>query len=157
MIYALDTSTISYYLRGEGRVNENFHQEIITSGNVYTISYFSAYEIMRWLNYKPTRITQFYATKFDLMFKNVSGLADMPGAVWDKAVEVYIALQSKGQLIGDADILIAAYCLVNDYTLVTRNISDFNRIDGLKVVNWFCGHCHAVGLYLLSFLILQFR
>jgi tRNA(fMet)-specific endonuclease VapC len=39
-------------------------------------------------------------------------------------------------VIGDADILIAAYCLVNDYTLVTNNTNDFNRIDGLKLVNW---------------------
>ena len=64
-------------------------------------------------------------------------LADMSAPVWEKAVDVYITLQGKGQLIGDADILIASYCLVNDYTLVTRNTSDFERIDGLKFVNWY--------------------
>lgn len=36
----------------------------------------------------------------------------------------------------DSDILIAAYCIVNDYTLVTDNTSDFERIEGLKFVNW---------------------
>ena len=61
----------------------------------------------------------------------------MPIIVWNKAVEIYIALKQKGKLIKEADILIAAYCLVNGYTLITRNIKDFNRIDGLNFVNWF--------------------
>jgi len=47
-------------------------------------------------------------------------------------------LVEKGTPIGDkdADIFIAAYCMNNDYTLVTDNISDFKRIDGLNYVNW---------------------
>ena len=137
MIYALDTNIISYYLRGEGKVNEYFKREINENGNIYAISYFCAYEIRRWLNYKPTRITRSYATQFDILFQNVCELADMTAPIWEKAVDIHVALQSKGQLIGDADILIASYCLVNDYTLVTRNTSDFERIDGLKFVNWY--------------------
>ena len=139
MIYALDTNTISYYLRGEGRVNEHFQREIIENSNIYAISYFCAYEIQRWLNYKPTRIIRSYAKQFDVLFQNVRELADMPASVWEKAVDIHIALQSKGQLIGDADILIAPYCLVNGYTLVTRNTGDFERIDGLNFVNWYQG------------------
>jgi len=57
--------------------------------------------------------------------------------VWEKAIKIYVSLKSKGQLIGDADILIAAYCLANDFTLVTRNDNDFARIDGLRLVNWY--------------------
>jgi len=137
MIYALDTNIISYYLRDEGRVAEHFKREIQENGNIYAISYFCAYEIKRWLNYKPTRITRSYATQFDILFQNVHELADMSSFVWEKAAEVHIALQNRGQLIGDADILIASYCLVNDYTLVTRNTNDFKRINGLQFVNWY--------------------
>jgi len=61
----------------------------------------------------------------------------MPVEVWDKAADIYISLKQKGQLIRDADILIAAYCLVNNYTLVTRNENDFNRINGLDYVDWY--------------------
>jgi len=45
---------------------------------------------------------------------------------------------NKGTPIGDkdADIFIAAYCIINDYILVTDNVSDFTRIANLKVVNW---------------------
>ena len=63
--------------------------------------------------------------------------SEMPIEIYEKSADIYIALKQKGQLIGDSDILIAAYCLINDYTLVTRNSRDFKRIDGLKSVNLF--------------------
>ena len=33
MTYALDTNTVSYFLRGEGNVDECFSREVIQSGN----------------------------------------------------------------------------------------------------------------------------
>ena len=36
----------------------------------------------------------------------------------------------------DADILIAAFCLHNNYILVTDNIKHFKNIKGLNTVNW---------------------
>ncbi len=42
-------------------------------------------------------------------------------------------LRKEGKLIGDFDILIASTCLYHDLTLLTDNIRDFKRIDGLKI------------------------
>ena len=36
----------------------------------------------------------------------------------------------------DADLFIAAFCIVEGYTLVTANVRHFERIDGLQWVNW---------------------
>jgi len=135
--YVLDTNTVSYFLRGEGDIRKNMKREISEHGNLYSIPFAVFYEVKRWLFYKPTSLLKEYNQKFDTMYQSVEDNADMPFNVWKKAIEVYISLQRKGQLIGDADILIAAYCLVNDYTLVTRNTGDFERIDGLKFVNWY--------------------
>ena len=135
--YVLDTNTVSYFLRGEGNIRENIRYEISERGNSYSIPFAVFYEVKRWLFYKPTKLLNEYNQRFDTMYQSVNDKADMPFSVWKKAIEVYISLQSKGQLIGDADILIASYCLVNGYTLVTRNTSDFERIDGLKFVNWY--------------------
>ena len=137
MTYTLDSNSISYIFRGEGRVNEHFQQEIIKNGNLYTIPLMVFYEIKRWLLYKPNRSLRILDQEFDTLFQSVRHMSDMPLEVYEKAADIYIALKQKGQLIGDADILIAAYCLVNGYTLVTRNTADFNRIDGLNHVNWF--------------------
>jgi len=137
MIYALDTNTISYLLRGEGSVDDNFEHEIINNGNLYAIPYIVVYEIKRWLLDNPSKQLLDFEKSFDLLFKNVENNANMPITVWNKAAKIYISLKQKGQLINEIDILIAAYCLVNDYTLVTRNLKDFKRIDGLNLVNWY--------------------
>ena len=135
--YVLDTNTISYFLRDEGNVRQHVRQEFSDYGNSYAIPFVIFYEAKRWLLYKPTKILKDYNKKFDVLFQGVQDTAEMPIEVWKKATEIYMQLQRKGQLIKDADILIASYCIVHDYTLVTRNKSDFERIDGLKFVNWY--------------------
>lgn len=42
-------------------------------------------------------------------------------------------LRRRGQIIGDPDILIAATAIQHDLMLVTRNLRDFQRIQGLRV------------------------
>jgi len=137
MTYALDTNTISNLLRGEGNIEKNFQQEIIRARNLYAIPLIVVFEIKRWLLDKPTKQLKDFAIQFNLLFQSVEEEADMPAAVWNKAAEIYIELKRKGQLIKEADILIAAYCLANNYTLVTRNTRDFIRISGVNLVNWF--------------------
>jgi len=48
--------------------------------------------------------------------------------------EIYRRLQSTGTLIGANDMWIAATALVYGKGLVTRNISEFQRVAGLTVV-----------------------
>jgi predicted nucleic acid-binding protein len=53
-----------------------------------------------------------------------------------KASEIYSTLKRRGELIGDADILIAASCLVRNMIIITNNENHFRRIDNLPVENW---------------------
>jgi tRNA(fMet)-specific endonuclease VapC len=46
------------------------------------------------------------------------------------------ALENKGQPISGNDLLIAAHALALGYTLVTANMREFSRVDGLKCENW---------------------
>jgi predicted nucleic acid-binding protein len=66
------------------------------------------------------------------------GYFDLP--IWIRAAELFATLRQKGTPIGDenrdADILIAAYCLENQCTLVTDNERHFARIEGLEFTNW---------------------
>jgi tRNA(fMet)-specific endonuclease VapC len=45
-------------------------------------------------------------------------------------------LQQRGLIIGNMDLLIGSIALARNITLVTNNVSEFNRIDGLRVENW---------------------
>ena len=46
------------------------------------------------------------------------------------------ALQTSGTPIGPVDYFIAAHARSLDLTLVTDNIREFSRVDGLKLENW---------------------
>lgn len=46
-------------------------------------------------------------------------------------------LEKRGMPIGAMDLLIAAHALSLGLTLVTHNSKEFDRVEGLKVENWF--------------------
>lgn len=50
--------------------------------------------------------------------------------------ELRVALERAGTPISGNDMLIAAHALTLDAILVTDNVREFERIDGLRVENW---------------------
>ncbi len=66
-------------------------------------------------------------------------LEELPVVTFDsRSAELFDQLSQRSALrkIGRADLLIGTIALVNRATLVTRNLKDFQRIPGLKLVNW---------------------
>ena len=61
-------------------------------------------------------------------------------ALPESAAETYGAiraeLETKGEMIGNNDLWIAAHALTAGLTLVTNNEREFRRVRGLKVQNW---------------------
>ena len=45
-------------------------------------------------------------------------------------------LESRGQMIGDRDCMIAAVARSRRFALVTRNVAELGLVPGLKVENW---------------------
>lgn len=45
-------------------------------------------------------------------------------------------LQSKGNIIGNMDILIGAQAVSRKLILVTNNVKEFRRIENIKIDNW---------------------
>ena len=52
------------------------------------------------------------------------------------AGRVRASLLTVGRPIGPYDILIAGQALARDLTLISRNVREFSRVDGLRVENW---------------------
>jgi len=50
--------------------------------------------------------------------------------------QVRWALEQSGQLIGPNDMLIAAQALACECVLVTANLAEFSRVEGLRLENW---------------------
>ena len=53
-----------------------------------------------------------------------------------QATDIYAGLYKHGELISDADILIAATAVVHGLILITGNVGHFQRIPGLQVLSW---------------------
>ncbi|HOP31285.1 MAG TPA: PIN domain-containing protein [Spirochaetota bacterium] len=131
MIFYLDTNIISYILKNKIQVIDRMHEEI-AKGNMFKIPAISYYEICRGLHVIQN------IDKLNIFRKicNDMGLADITKNTLDIASEIYAELRTKGELIEDADIIIAASCIENNSVLVTNNEMHFKRIPDLKYENW---------------------
>ena len=54
----------------------------------------------------------------------------------DAALSIAEARRRSGSKIGTMDLRIAAIALANNLTLVTRNVRDFELVEGLKLEDW---------------------
>lgn len=45
-------------------------------------------------------------------------------------------LTTRGQIIGNNDLWLAAHARANDWIMVTNNKKEFLRVEGLQVENW---------------------
>jgi predicted nucleic acid-binding protein len=52
------------------------------------------------------------------------------------AADLFLHLETAGQLIGLEDVLIGATALANEAAVVTRNARHLSRIPGLDVIDW---------------------
>ena len=68
-------------------------------------------------------------------------LVEMSRAEWTDDVsrafgEIKAALEARGQRIEDFDVAVAAHAKALDAVLVTDNVSQMARVQGLRVENW---------------------
>ena len=127
----LDSDTLSLYLRQSPKVVVNA-QTYLRQHKKFMFSLITRFEILRGLK----AINAQRRLKDFELFCLINLVLDLTEKIIVKAADVYADLYKKGQLIGDADILIAATALENGLAVVTNNEAHFNRIVGLQVENW---------------------
>lgn len=131
MTYVLDTNIITAILKGNNKVKKRA-QEAILEGKRIFINGISYYEIKRGL-LAANATAQL--RRFDLLCKKFGLMLLDTQSIFDRAAEIYANLRQKGELIKDADILIASVVNSRDFILVSDD-TDFNRIQGLMTENW---------------------
>jgi len=127
--FMLDTDTVSFALRGQGRV------------------------ATRLLDHRPSEICISSITLAELRYgadmrrsRKLHGLIDIfaesmavvpfDSVAADRFGTVATSLARKGAPIGGFDTLIVAHALALRLTLVTNNSKHFDRVTGLKIENW---------------------
>ncbi len=98
----------------------------------FTISIITRYEILRGLKAKSASKQ---AAAFGV-FCAQNVVLPITDDIIVRAADIYADLHKRGELIGDADILIAATAQVNGHGVVSNNESHFSRVRGLVTENW---------------------
>lgn len=128
----LDTNTLSEIMKGVNRgVQDNARRYLSTFGH-FTFSLITRYEILRDL--KARRATR-QVERFEQRCQR-SVVLPLTDDIILEAADLYALLYQQGQLISDADILIAATAMQHNLVMVTENVNHFRRFPGLTIESW---------------------
>jgi len=131
MTYALDANTIIHLMRLNPRATEQFNYALLARRLIYIPPY-ADYEVRRGLRYAKASAKE---KTYDRLCGNCI-MGEMRREIWILAAELYATTRQGHVTISDADLLIAAYCIVGGHTLVTNNTKDFINIQGLSLIDW---------------------
>ena len=127
--YMLDTATVSFALRGQGRVAARLLEH---RPSQLCISSITLAELRFGAEARRSRRLH------NLIGTFVDAVAvvpfDQPAA--DRFAAVAVSLARRGEPIGTFDTLMAAHALSLGLTFVTNNAKHFRRVLGLKTENW---------------------
>jgi tRNA(fMet)-specific endonuclease VapC len=128
--YMLDTNIVSDLVRSpQGRV---FERVAAHGSDAMCISIITAAELRYGCAKKgsPRLVAQVEAilASIDILALDVPADAEYAG--------IRAGLEAVGKPIGPNDLLIAAHAYAVGATLVTANVGEFQRVQGLRVENW---------------------
>ena len=130
-LYLLDTDICSYVIRNRPEaVRRRMNAVPLENQAVSVVTYAELmFGVRRSSNPKVNRAV------IDAFLRHVSVLEWNRNAA-DAYAELRIALEAKGQPIGNMDLLIAAHARSLRAVLVTNNERHHGWIPGLKIENW---------------------
>ena len=130
-MFALDTNSLIYFFKGRGRVAERL---LATPPSEIGVPAIVLYELEVGIakSSSPDKRRKQLSELVDLVNLLPFGEAEARAAATLRA-----ALEKRGEPIGPIDTLIAGTAVANRALLVTHNTSEFGRVSGLKVVDWY--------------------
>ena len=129
MDYLLDTNICIHYFKGQFKIKEKIEQ---IGFKKFAISEITLAELI------------YGAEKSERKDKNIKVVEDFSEKITIipifESIRIYgkekARLKTKGTIISDLDLFIGATAIVNDMTLVTRNVKEFKRMENIKIKNW---------------------
>ncbi|MCP6762076.1 MAG: type II toxin-antitoxin system VapC family toxin [Fischerella sp. CENA71] len=127
----VDTNILSLFFRNQPLVIKNFDAYIREYGKI-NISIITYYEIVSGLKHRDAhkQLTSF------LEFVSYNTVLPLTTDSTTISGDIYAKVRKKGTPVDDIDILIAGIAITNDLVLVTNNHRDFEKIEGLEIVDW---------------------
>lgn len=130
-MYVLDTNTLIYFFRGQGKVGVRLLAVPPSEVAIPAISVFELETGIANLSQPARRRRQ-----FDELLEVITVLPfDRSAAI--AAASVRTSLEKTGRPIGPMDTLIAGIALAHRATLVTHNTREFKRVPKLSIADWY--------------------
>jgi len=130
-MYLLDTNTLIYFFKRQGNVSERL---LNTTPSEIAISLLTVYEIEVGLAKSSDPLRR--RNQFE-EFLSVVKLIPFDQNEARISAQLRAILEKIGKPIGPIDTLIAGSALAHGATLITHNLSEFERVPGLAVEDWF--------------------
>jgi tRNA(fMet)-specific endonuclease VapC len=132
--YLLDTNACIALINGKpAGVRSRFHKTTAAGGQVF-VSTVVAFEL--WYGVAKSSRPEFNAHRVDTFFAGPIVSLAFEDEDARSAGPIRAALESEGKPIGAYDVLIAAQALQRQMTLVTANVAEFSRVEGLMWQDW---------------------
>jgi len=134
MEYLLDTNACVAILRNKPACVRNHADNVIATGSTLVLSSIAVHEL--WYGtFKSSRVDE---GVWRLQMFLAGAVRVLPFDEEDARVSgrIRAELATAGRRIGEYDTLIGGQCLRHGMTLVTNNLSEFSRIQGLRCVDW---------------------
>lgn len=129
-MFLLDTDTIIFNMKGNVNVQKNLRQHINESISISVITLMELYY--------GARKSQKVAINLAKIKTLEQSIETIPIGL--ESTEIFGLLKAEleisGNRLDDFDLIIASCAMSHNLTLVTNNTKHFQRIDGLKLVNW---------------------
>lgn len=123
----LDSTFLHDLVRGEPAAIEKL-DELIEERTSIAVSVISVFEVGVGLHGEAAR----YRDPYHEILDDISILSLRPlGAV--EAIQIQHELLDRGERIGAVDVLIAGQARSHDMAVLTRNVDEFERVDGLDI------------------------
>lgn len=127
--YLLDTNICAYFLTGKfnlaAKIEEvGFEYCCVSEITIAELKYGVAKSTLKEKNKKTLETFQ---SKFDIY--PIFPILDIYAT--EKA-----RLKTRGKILDDFDLLIGSTAIFNNFILVTKNVSDFDRLDGITIEDW---------------------
>ncbi len=132
--YMLDTCICSFIMREQPITVLEKLQAVVTKQNRIVISAITYQEMQYGLLGK--KASPKHAVLVAEFLKRVDEILPWDKAAVDATIEVKKSLMASGTTIGSNDTAIAGHAIATGCTLVTNNVREFSRVNGLTYEDW---------------------
>lgn len=134
--FCLDTNICVRLIRNRPMVGGVLQDRINTHADALATSAVVLTELLHGaaMSANPSRETDFVVR---LLARTT--VLDFDASAAEHAADIKAYLQRKGRLIGGNDILIAGHARSRGLIMVTGNLREFERVDGLRCEDWPAG------------------